>query len=83
LRSGQLSLGPCLEVFEERIANLAGTPHAIAMNSGTSALEVALEALGIGAGDEVITPSFSFIASANTILMNRARPVFVDIDPLT
>jgi len=83
LRSGRLSLGPCLPAFEEAMARVAGTTHAVAMNSGTSALHVALLCLRIGPGDEVITPSFSFVASANVILMCGASPVFVEVDPHT
>lgn len=83
LRSGQLSLGPRVQEFEERFARYVGVKHAIAMNSGTSALHVAICALGIGSGDEVITSSFSFVASTNCLLYERALPVFVDIDPIT
>lgn len=83
LRSGQLSLGPLLNEFERRFAEYVGTHFAIAANSGTSALQLAAEALGIGVGDEVLTTSFSFVASANCVLHTGAQPVFVDIDPVT
>jgi len=79
LKSGHLSLGPKLKEFEERFAKYIGTKYAIAVNSGTSGLHVCLRALGIKEGDEVITTPFSFIASANCMLYERARPVFVDV----
>ncbi len=81
LASGQLAQGPRVRAFEERFAAWCGVEHAIATSSGTSALHVALLAHGIGLGDEVITPAFSFIASANCALFVGARPVFVDIEP--
>jgi perosamine synthetase len=81
LRSPNLSLGPKLPEFEEAFAQLCGTHHAVACNSGTSALHLAVRAMGIGPGDEVITTPFSFVASANCILFERATPIFVDIDP--
>lgn len=83
LRGSRLSLGPVLNEFETAIAKYAGCAHAVAVNSGTSALHLALLALGIGKGDEVIVPSFTFIAAANVIRYVRATPVFVDIDPRT
>jgi perosamine synthetase len=83
LRSGQLSLGPRVVEFEEKFAAYAGTRYAVAVNSGTSALHLAVRALGIGSGDEVITTSFSFVASSNCVMFERALPVFVDIDPHT
>jgi len=83
LRSGRLALGPRLEEFERLIAEHAGRRHGIGVNSGTSGLHLCLEALGIGPGDEVITPAFSFVASANCILYTGATPVFVDCDPRT
>jgi perosamine synthetase len=81
LKGSRLSLGPALKEFESAIATYAGCAHAVAVNSGTSALHLALLALGIGEGDEVIVPSFTFIAAANVIRHVRATPVFVDIDP--
>lgn len=83
MRSGVLSIGPVVERFEAMIAARAGTRHAVAVNSGTAGLHECIIASGIGDGDEVITSSFSFVASANAIAYERARPVFVDIDPLT
>jgi perosamine synthetase len=83
LRSGQLSLGPVLAEFEEKFAAYVGTRYAIATSSGTAALHLAVEALGIGPGDEVLTTSFSFVASANCLLYAGAIPSFVDIDPRT
>jgi len=83
LRSGQLSLGPRVAEFEHAFAKYVGTRYAIATNSGTSALHLCVKALGIGAGDEVLTTSFSFVASVNCLLYEKALPVFVDIDPAT
>ena len=78
-----LSLGPKVGEFEQAIARYAGVRHAVAVNSGTSALHLIVKSLGIGSGDEVITTPFSFVASANCALFEGAKPVFVDIDPLT
>jgi perosamine synthetase len=83
LRTPHLSLGPKLEEFERRLVEYIGVKYAVVVNSGTSALHLIIKALEIGEGDEVITTPFSFIASANCILFERATPVFVDIDPLT
>ena len=83
LRSGRLSLGPILEEFEARFAAYVGTHYAVAVNSGTSALHLCVKALGIGPEDEVLTTSFSFAASANCLLFERALPAFADIDPVT
>jgi dTDP-4-amino-4,6-dideoxygalactose transaminase len=83
LKSRWLSLGPKIDQFEELFALKIGTNYAAGVNSGTSGLHLALIAAGVQEGDEAITPSFSFIASANCILYERARPVFVDIDPVT
>lgn len=83
LRSGQLSLGPVLRRFEEMWADRAGVAHAISTSSGTAGLHVVFHYLGIGPGDEVILPSFSFVASANAILFTGATPVFVEVDPET
>jgi perosamine synthetase len=83
MRSGQLSLGPMLRRFEQAWEERVGVAHAIATSSGTAGLHVAFHYLGIGPGDEVIVPSFSFVASANAILFTGATPVFVEVDPLT
>jgi perosamine synthetase len=83
LRSGQLSLGPRVPAFEQAFAARLGVAHACAVSSGTAGLHLALRAVGVGDGDEVITSPFSFVASANAILYERARPVFADIDPVT
>jgi perosamine synthetase len=83
LRSGQLSLGPRLAEFERLFAAQVGAPHACAVSSGTAGLHLALRAVGVGEGDEVVTSPLSFVASANAALYERARPVFADIDPVT
>jgi len=83
LQTRWLSLGPKIQAFEEALAKYVGARFAVGVSSGTSALHLAVIAAGIGEGDEVITPSFSFIASANCVLYERGKPVFVDIDPLT
>jgi perosamine synthetase len=83
LRSGQLSLGPRLGEFERAFAARVQASAASAVSSGTAGLHLALRAVGVGDGDEVITSPFSFVASANAALYERARPVFADIDPLT
>jgi len=80
LESGVLSLGPYLDKFEKHLAAKVGLPHGIAVTNGTSALEIILRALDISEGDEVITSPFSFIASANVVLLRGARPVFVDVE---
>lgn len=79
LRSGQLAQGRLVERFEKRLAETLGSPHVVAVSSGTAALHLALLAHGIGPGDEVITTPFSFIATANAVLYAGATPVFVDI----
>ena len=83
LRGSRLSLGPKLEEFEQAMADYIGVAHAVGVSSGTSGLHLCIRALGIGEGDEVIVPSFTFIAAANAIRYEQARPVFVDVDPLT
>ena len=83
LDSGILAQGPRVKAFEESFAAMCGVKHAIATSSGTTALHTSLLAHGIGPDDEVITSSFTFIASANSALFVGARPVFVDIDPYT
>jgi perosamine synthetase len=83
LRSGQLSLGPRVPAFERAFAQRLGVAHACAVSSGTAGLHLALRAVGVEEGDEVITSPFSFVASANAIVYERARPVFADVDPVT
>jgi dTDP-4-amino-4,6-dideoxygalactose transaminase len=83
LDSGLLAQGKMVEEFEEAFARFIGVKHAIATNSGTSALHTALASAGIGPGDEIITTTFSFIASATCVLMQGATPVLCDIDPDT
>ena len=79
LRSGRLSLGPRLDEFENALARRCACPGAVAVSSGTAALDLCLQALNIGPGDEVITPSFTFVATVNAIVRRGATPVFVDI----
>lgn len=81
--SGWVTQGPEVAAFEREFSDAVGAPHACAVSSGTAALHVALLAVGVQPGDEVVTPSHSFIASANSIRYCGARPVFVDIDPGT
>jgi perosamine synthetase len=83
LESGMLAQGPRTAALEEKFAAACGVKYAIATSSGTTALHIALLAHNIGAGDEVITTSFTFIASVNSIIYCGARPVFVDIEPDT
>jgi perosamine synthetase len=83
LRSGRLALGPKAVEFEQRIAEYVGVRHAVAVSSGTAALHLIVKALGIGRGDEVLVPSFTFAASVNAFLYEGAVPVFVDIEPET
>ena len=83
LRSGHLSLGPRVPAFEAAFAEQVGARHACAVSSGTAALHLALRAVGVTAGDEVVTTPFSFVATANAVLYEGATPVFADIDPVT
>jgi perosamine synthetase len=83
LRTPRLSLGPKLEEFEHAIARYTGAAHAVGVSSGTAGLHLCIRALGIGEGDEVIVPSFAFVAVANTVRYEKALPVFVDIEPET
>ncbi|MGH2840399.1 MAG: DegT/DnrJ/EryC1/StrS family aminotransferase, partial [Solirubrobacteraceae bacterium] len=80
---GQLSLGPRLPAFERAFAERLDVEHASAVSSGTAGLHLALRAAGVRDGDEVVTTPFSFVASANVAVFERARPVFADIDPRT
>ena len=79
LESGWVSMGPETEQFESEFAQYLGAKHAVAVSSGTAALHLALLALGIGPGDEVIVPSLTFVATANSVLYVGAKPVFADI----
>lgn len=83
LRSGRLSLGPMGERFERAFAAWLGVEDAVAVSSGTAALHLGVRRLGWGPGDEVITTPFSFVASANCILYEGAKPVFCDVDPVS
>jgi perosamine synthetase len=83
LRSGQLSLGPRVGEFEQAFAARVGAPYAAAVSSGTAGLHLALRAVGVQRGEEVVTSPFSFVASANAALYEGARPVFADINPVT
>ena len=83
LRTRFLSMGPQIEAFEGSLAAAAGRQFGVGVSSGTAALHVIVTSLGIGEGDEVITSPFSFVSSANCVLFEGARPVFVDIDPVT
>src|SRR5947208_9686428 len=81
--SGWVTQGPQVAAFEEEFAAFVGAPHACAVSSCTTALHLALHALEVGPGHEVVTVSHSFIATANAVRHCGAEPVFVDIDPLT
>src|SRR5688572_2226251 len=82
-RSGRYILGPEVEAFEEEFARYIGVRHCVGVANGTDALTIALRALGVGPGDEVVMPSFTFYATAEAALVLGARPVFCDIDPDT
>ena len=83
LRSGRLAMGPRTLAFEHAVAAFVGVRNAVAVSSGTAGLHVILAALGVGFGDEVIVPSFTFAASVNAILLVGATPVFCDVEPVT
>ena len=83
LKSTRLSLGPFLDRFERAFADYVGTEHAVAVSSGTAGLHLCIRAAELGPGDEVITTPFSFVASTNCILYERAKPIFVDIDEIS
>jgi len=83
LRSGRLALGPRAQEFEEKMAEYLGVRYAVAVSSGTAGLHLLVRALGLGQGDEVLVPSFTFAASVNAILYEKATPVFVDVEPDT
>jgi perosamine synthetase len=85
MRSGILTTGlgagPKVSEFEKLYSTFAGVKHAVAINTGTAALHAAVLAVGVGPGDEVILPSFTFVASAEAVVLAGAKPVFADIDP--
>src|SRR4051812_45080204 len=83
LESGWLTTGPRVLEFEAAFASFVGARHAIAVASATGALRLAFEALGVGRGDEVVLPTYTFAASAETVLYRNARPVLVDVDRRT
>src|SRR5450756_721691 len=82
LTSG-LGAGPKVKEFEKNYAAFAGVKHAIAVNTGTAALHAALMAVGVKVGDAVILPSFTFVATAEAVVLAGGKPVFADIDPQT
>jgi perosamine synthetase len=83
LRGAWLTTGPNVELFERAVAEAVGAKHAVAVSSGTAALHCAMHALGVGAGDEVIVPAITFVATANAAVFEGATPVFADIEPDT
>jgi perosamine synthetase len=83
LESGQLTMGPKVEEFERELAQACGIEHVAVVSSGTAALHLAVLALGLGEGDEVLVPAYTFPATANVVLLAGARPVLVDVDPQT
>jgi hypothetical protein len=83
LKSGRLTMGPKVAEFEAELARACGVEHAVAVSSGTAALHLAVLALGIGPGDEVVVPAYTFPATANAVALAGARPVLVDVDPAT
>ena len=82
-REARFILGPRVEAFERWLASHCGVAHAVGVASGSDALELSLRALGVGAGDAVVTPALSFVAAAEAIAATGARPVFCDVDPET
>jgi perosamine synthetase len=83
LDSGTLTMGPKVAEFESELARVCDRPYAVAVSSGTAALHLAVLALGIGEGDEVLVPAYTFPATANVVALAGARPVLVDVDPAT
>ena len=83
LESGYLTMGPKVAEFEAVLADACGTEHAVAVSSGTAAVHLAVAALGLGEGDEVIVPAYTFPATANAVVLAGARPVLVDVDRRT
>jgi dTDP-4-amino-4,6-dideoxygalactose transaminase len=82
LTSGQFILGAEHDAFERELASACGVKHAVGVSSGTSAISVGLQALGIGAGDDVIVPAFTYFATASAVIHSGARPVFADVEPV-
>src|ERR671923_1421845 len=82
-RSGRYVLGPEVEAFEEEFARYLGVRHCVGVANGTDALTIALKAVGVGPGDDVVMPSFTFYATAEAAINLGARPVFCDVDPTT
>src|SRR6266705_2136672 len=83
LRSGWLTTGPKTKRFEREFATRVGTPYALAVNSATAAMHLALDALGLQPDDEVIVPVYTFTATAEVVVYLRAKPIFVDVNPVT
>src|SRR5690606_36295967 len=83
LASGMIAQGPVTAAFEDEFAAYCGVPHAVAVSNGTTALHAALLPAGVGPGDEVIVPAFTFFATASSVSMCGARPIFADVDPVT
>lgn len=83
LESGRLTMGPKVDEFERALARACGVEHAVVVSSGTAALHLAVLALGIGPGDEVVVPAYTFPATANVVALTGAKPVLVDVDPET
>src|SRR5690606_24688612 len=83
LSHGRYILGPEVEELEEKLASYTGAGFCISVANGTDALQIALMALGVGQGDEVITPGFSYIATAEVVALLGAKLVYVDVDPIT
>src|SRR5438046_8988979 len=83
VESGRFILGPNVQAFEQEAAQFLGVPRTVGVANGTDALVLALDALGIGPGDEVVCPAFTFYATAEAIVRRGATPVFADIDPQT
>src|SRR5690242_11066217 len=83
LDSGEFILGPNVKAFEDEAARYLGVPETVGVANGTDALVLVLDAMGIGPGDEVVCPAFTFYATAESIVRRGATPVFADIDPVT
>src|SRR5215470_16360058 len=83
LRSGRITMGATTRAFEDGMARTLGVEHAVATASGTVALEIAFAALGVGPGDEVVVPAFTYVATANAVVRSGATPIMVDVEPVT